>query len=152
MTSRYCGRVWRIALLAGAIVVAHAGAAWAQAGAETKPGSLTLETGKQIYDSGCAACHGRDGKGQSQALAGFEPPDTFPDFTDCPTSTPESNVQWRAVITHGGAARAFSTIMPSFKDLLTAEQIDKVIEYVRGMCKEPAWPRGDLNLPRPMVT
>jgi mono/diheme cytochrome c family protein len=152
MSPRSRARLWLIPL-AVFVLAADAAAVSAQAGATSATASaLTLETGKQIYEAGCVSCHGRDGKGQPQTLAGFEPPDTFPDFSDCPTSTPESNVQWRAVISNGGPARAFSPIMPSFKDLLTAEQIDKVIEYVRGMCKEAAWPRGDLNLPRPLLT
>jgi mono/diheme cytochrome c family protein len=113
---------------------------------------LSLGTGQQIYQAGCVSCHGPNGKGQSQELAGFERPETFPDFTDCPTSTPEPDIQWRAIITNGGPARAFSQIMPSFKDLLTDEQIGKVIEYLRAFCTEEKWPRGDLNLPRPMVT
>jgi mono/diheme cytochrome c family protein len=113
---------------------------------------LTLETGKQIYQAGCISCHGANGKGQSQELAGFERPSTFPDFSDCPTATPEPDVQWRAIITNGGPARAFSQIMPAFKDLLTETQIDRVVEYLREFCTENAWPRGDLNLPRPLVT
>jgi len=56
------------------------------------------------------------------------------------------------VITRGGHARAFSRIMPAFGDLLTPAQIDKVIGYVRGLCRESSWPRGNLNLPRAMVT
>ena len=63
-----------------------------------------------------------------------------------------ADFQWRAIITHGGPVRGFSPIMPSFKDLLTADQINKVIGYLRGLCTETAWPRGNLNLPRPMVT
>jgi mono/diheme cytochrome c family protein len=121
-------------------------------GTQPAPHRLTLETGQQIYQAGCVSCHGPDGKGQSQELAGFERPATFPDFSDCPTSTPEPDIQWRAIITNGGPARAFSEIMPAFKDLLTQEQIGKVIEYVRAFCTEGAWPRGDLNLPRPIVT
>ena len=42
--------------------------------------------------------------------------------------------------------------MPSFKDLLTQEQIGKVVEYLRHFCAEPAWPRGNLNLPRALIT
>src|SRR5205823_14112521 len=49
-------------------------------------------------------------------------------------------------------ARAFSQIMPSFKDLLTPQQIVKVVDHLRSLCTEDAWPRGDLNLPRAMVT
>jgi mono/diheme cytochrome c family protein len=134
-------RCWRVFLVA-AVLGLRTAAVLAQ----------PLESGKQIYEAGCAACHGRDGKGQPQTLSGFEPPPTFPDFSDCPTSTPESDIQWRAVITHGGRARAFSRIMPAFGDLLTPQQVDKVIGYVRGLCRESSWPRGNLNLPRALVT
>lgn len=135
------------------LIVAHPNIAAAQTSTAAPPVStLKLDTGKQIYEAGCVSCHGPDGAGQPQHLAGFEPPATFPDFTDCPTSTVEPDVQWRAIINHGGAARAFSQIMPSFKDLLTAGQIDKVIGYLRSLCSEPKWPPGDLNLPRPIVT
>src|SRR6185436_9881313 len=135
------------------LIVAHPNIAGAQTSTAAPPVStLKLDTGKQIYEAGCVSCHGPDRAGQPQHLAGFEPPATFPDFTDCPTSTVEPDVQWRAIINHGGAARAFSQIMPSFKDLLTAGQIDKVIGYLRSLCTEPKWPQGDLNLPRPIVT
>ena len=132
---------------ATAVLIAQAPAAPAPALSK-----LTLDTGKQIYDAGCVACHGPDGKGQPENIAGFERPATFPDFSDCATSTPEPDVQWRAQIANGGPARAFSQIMPSFKDLLTPDQINKVIEHLRSLCTEGAWPRGDLNLPRPMIT
>ncbi len=111
-----------------------------------------LETGKDIYYAGCASCHGPDGTGQADNLRGFEFPATFQDFSDCPTSTPEPDFQWRAVITNGGPARGFSPTMPSFGELLTQEQIGNVIGYLRALCTEPTWPRGNLNLPRPLVT
>jgi mono/diheme cytochrome c family protein len=113
---------------------------------------LKLDTGKEIYRAACASCHGPDGRGQSQNLAGFQRPSSFPDFTDCHGATPEPDLQWRAVITNGGPARGFSQIMPAFKDALTPDQIGKVIEYLRSLCTESAWPRGNFNLPRPLVT
>src|SRR5689334_7434248 len=102
-----------------------------------------LETGKQVWDGGCTACHGPKGNGQAQDLIGFELPATFPDFSDCPTSTVESDIQWRAVITHGGTVRGFSRIMPAFRDLLSPDQIGRVIDYMRSMCTDTAWPRGN---------
>ena len=113
---RFCLPIVIIAILC---IAWMAGALRAQTGAS----KLKLDTGEEIYKAGCVSCHGPDGKGQPQAISGFEPPATFPDFTDCPTSTPEPDVQWRAQITNGGPARAFSQIMPSFKDLLTQESI-----------------------------
>jgi hypothetical protein len=113
---------------------------------------LKLATGKEVYQAACVACHGADGKGQPQTTLGFEPPETFPDFTDCNTTTREANADWQSIIHNGGPARGFSEIMPSFKEALTADQIDMVIGYVRGFCREPAWPRGELNLPRALFT
>lgn len=134
------------------VVVVMACMAGATLFAQTGTSTLKLDTGRDIYMAGCVSCHGPDGSGQAQALIGFEPPPTFPDFTDCATSTVEPDVQWRAIITNGGPARAFLEIMPSFRDLLTQDQIGKVIQYLRTLCTEKAWPRGNLNLPRPIVT
>ena len=51
---------------------------------------------------------------------GFDKPSTFPDFTDCATTTPELDVDWKATIAQGGRGRGFSRIMPSFAEALTA--------------------------------
>lgn len=118
---------------------------------------LGYETGEQIFQATCAGCHAPDGKGQPQHILGFEPPATFPDFTDCSGSTRESDQQWSSVIHQGGASRAFSTIMPSFgppeKPALTDDEIKKVIKFLRTFCTEdPKWPSGDFNVARPMYT
>jgi mono/diheme cytochrome c family protein len=113
---------------------------------------MNLETGKQIYESACAGCHGQDGKGQPESILGFEPPATFPDFSDCSSSSREPDSHWSAMIHEGGANRGFSPIMPSFRQALTTGEIHKVIEHVRTLCAEPAWPRGNLNLPRALFT
>jgi mono/diheme cytochrome c family protein len=114
--------------------------------------SLRLDSGEQIYKSACVACHGPDGKGTPKSIAGFEPPRTFPDFTQCDQTTPEENAAWKAVITNGGANRGFSPIMPSFGMALNSKQIDQVVGYLRGFCRQSGWPRGELNLPRAVVT
>jgi mono/diheme cytochrome c family protein len=121
-------------------------------GQSNKDSARQLESGEQIYKSACVACHGSDGKGTPQSISGFEPPRTFPDFTRCDQTTPEPNSAWKAIITHGGPTRGFSQIMPSFGDALTSEQINSVIKYLRTFCRNSHWPRGELNLPRALVT
>jgi mono/diheme cytochrome c family protein len=106
--------------------------------------------GQQLYDAACAACHGRDGRGQPIAVRGFDV--ELPDFTDCGLTTPEADLDWLSVVHQGGSARAFDRMMPAFGDELTEAQILLVIGYVRTFCPERGWPRGDLNLPRPFVT
>jgi len=120
---------------------------------QTRSGTaLELSSGEQIYKAACVACHGSDGTGAPKSLSAFEQPRTFPDFTQCNQTTAEPNTAWKAVIVHGGPTRGFSQIMPSFSDALTSEQIDRVIRYMRGFCKKSGWPRGELNLPRAIVT
>ena len=115
-------------------------------------GAAKLKTGKEIFEAGCAGCHGGDGRGAPDATVGFEKPETFPDFTRCDQTTPEDDLTWKSVIRDGGPSRGFSQIMPSFSGALTSEQMDSVIHYLRGFCKEAAWPRGELNLPRALGT
>jgi len=117
-----------------------------------KDSSLQSKSGEQIYKSACVACHGSDATGTPKSIIGFEPPRSFPDFTKCDQTTPEPDSAWKAVILHGGPTRGFSQIMPSFGDALTSEQIDSVIKYLRSFCRNGHWPRGELNLPRALVT
>lgn len=127
---------------------------WGQGVLHSQPknGAAGLKTGREIFRAGCAGCHGTDGQGQEKATIGFEAPKTFPDFTDCNATAREPDLLWRAVIHHGGPGRGFSEIMPSFAEALTPEQIKAVSEYLRSFCKEPGWPRGELNLPRALIT
>lgn len=115
-------------------------------------GAANLHSGKAIYEAGCAGCHGYDGKGAPQSTIGFQKPDTFPDFTQCDQTTPEDNLVWHSMIRYGGPSRGFSQIMPSFSESLSSDQLKAVVHYLRGFCKDPGWPRGELNLPLALVT
>ena len=108
--------------------------------------------GREIFRSNCAACHAADGRGADDTLRGFEKPATFPNFTVCRATAREPDIFWSAILHNGGPGRGFSEIMPSFREALTEEEIKEVLEYVRLFCREPAWPRGDLNFPRALVT
>lgn len=128
-------------LLAG--IPLAAATAFAQAGAG-EPDARAL------YETACAACHGPDGKGVEPSRLGFDTP--IPDFTDCSFATPEPDVDWMAVAHSGGPARGFDPRMPAFGAGLTEAELQSTIDYMRAFCTDPSWPRGELNLPRALVT
>ena len=110
----------------------------------------TPRSGKQLYESSCAACHAPDGTGSPRSVVGFDTP--IPDFTDCSFATPEADADWIAVAHQGGPVRAFDRRMPAFGEALSVDELGRVVQYIRGFCGDRRWPRGELNLPRPLVT
>jgi mono/diheme cytochrome c family protein len=135
-----------------AFVASLAVAESASARQTTQSAARSLTSGEAIYEAGCVGCHGPLGAGAPETSTMFDRPSTFPDFTDCAGTTPELDVDWKAIITQGGHGRALSPIMPAFSDELTSEQVDRVIKYVRSLCHDARYPRGELNLPRPLRT
>lgn len=107
-------------------------------------------SGRELYQSACAACHGADGRGMPKGVVGFDTP--LPDFTDCSFATPEADGDWLAISHAGGPVRAFDRRMPAFGEALPKEQLLAIIGYIRTFCTNRAWPRGELNLPRALVT
>ncbi len=112
--------------------------------------SMKDMTGGELYRAACANCHGSDGAGVPQATVGFDVP--VPDFTDCSFASREPTADWVAVAHEGGPVRGFAAVMPAFGDAASAEQLKRVIDYIRGFCGNASWPLGELNMPRAMVT
>jgi hypothetical protein len=107
-------------------------------------------TGPDLYAAACAACHGADGRGMPRSTVGFDVP--LPDFTDCSFATVEADADWMAVAHDGGPARAFDRRMPAFGEALSAAELQRTLDHVRRFCSDSRWPRGELNLPRALVT
>ena len=107
-------------------------------------------SGREIYRSACAACHGSDGRGSPPSLRAFADP--VPDFTDCDFAAREPDSDWVGVAYEGGPSRGFSEFMPAFEGALTIEQLELAVSHIRTFCTDSRWPRGELNLPRALVT
>jgi mono/diheme cytochrome c family protein len=120
--------------------------ATAPAAAQDRP----ARGGSEVYRAACAACHGANGTGMPRATVGFETP--LPDFTDCSFATREPDADWMAVAHDGGPARAFDRRMPAFGEALTERELQGALTHIRTFCRSAAWPRGELNLPRALVT
>jgi mono/diheme cytochrome c family protein len=114
------------------------------------PSASPVRSGAELYRAGCAACHGLEGAGVPQSTVGFDL--ALPDFTDCAFGTVEPDGDWLAVAHDGGPARGFDRRMPAFGEVLTEADILRILDHLRTFCGDPAWPRGELNLPRTLFT
>lgn len=106
------------------------------------------DTGAGMYRAWCAVCHGDDGAGRGTARALRTPPI---DFTDCRLTTAEPDVDWRLVIRRGGHAAGLSTEMPAF-EVLSVDQVDRLVAHLRTFCADPRWPSGNTNFRRALFT
>ena len=131
-------------------VLAIALVSWPASAASQASSRVGGRSGEELFQAGCAACHGANGRGAVREQIGFDDP--LPDFTACDFATPEPDSDWLAIVHQGGPVRAFSRRMPAFQDLLSDEDIERVVGYLRSFCRDAAWPRGDLNLPRALFT
>lgn len=107
-------------------------------------------TPKGLYEIGCAGCHGPDGRGVDLEQVAFNDP--LPDFTDCSFAAREPDGDWITVSHQGGPSRGFSTSMPAFGEAFSLQQLQLIVDHLRTFCTDKSWPRGDLNLPRALVT
>lgn len=139
--------VW-LALLCGAPAPLAAQTSPPPSGHSAAP--AVLRTGEAVYRAACLTCHGPDGRGSPRSVVGFDVP--LPDFSNCAFSTAEPDPDWQAVVHEGGPIRGLDRHMPAFGDALSQAEIALAVSHLRTFCKEPAWPRGDLNLPRAFFT
>jgi mono/diheme cytochrome c family protein len=103
-----------------------------------------------VYARACAHCHGVDGRGVDASRLALPVP--LPDFTDCQFAPREPDADWLAVAHDGGPARGFDQTMPAFGDALSGEEAEAAVAHVRTFCPSRDWPRGELNLPKALVT
>lgn len=135
---------------AGLLGAAFAAAALARVSPGAEVSADSERTGGELYHWACASCHGTAGQGAPESQVGFDVP--LPDFADCSFASREPNADWVAVAHDGGPVRGFSELMPAFRDAMTVEQLESTLDHIRTFCGDEDWPRGELNLPRALVT
>jgi mono/diheme cytochrome c family protein len=108
--------------------------------------------GGEVYQTHCAVCHGPQGQPDEDSPViqglGVVPAN----FSDTLFNSREGEGEWKLVVTHGGAALAFSDRMPAFGEVLTEEDIDAVLSHVKTLGGVHDYPDGSLNLFLPIRT
>lgn len=82
--------------------------------------------GESIYAFSCSVCHGEDGNGAMWGAESMDPPPIA--FRDYDPEQTMPRARMIASVTHGRPG----TSMMSFESQLSAEQIELVVDYVRG--------------------
>jgi hypothetical protein len=136
----------------GFIPSALIAAAWLLASPAAVAGQApeTGRTGRQVYESICISCHGPDGRGGVNPA--IEQIVKTPDFSDCGFANREPDRGFLAVAHNGGPARGFSPLMAPWGGAFTEHELSLAVSHIRTLCTDQRWPRGELNLPRPLVT
>jgi len=84
---------------------------------------VAFADGQRKFLAKCAACHGKDGKGQTEMGQKLK----VPDFSDAAFQAKFSDADALKQISDGNAEKK----MPAFKDKLSEDEIKEVVAYVR---------------------
>lgn len=107
---------------------------------------------QQLYDTHCVSCHGPGGDldPDSPVVQGLG---VVPaNFKDPLFNSREPAADWEMVIEHGGAALGLSNKMPAFGEVLTEQEIESLVGYLKSVPGEHDYPDGALNLFLPLNT
>lgn len=92
-----------------------------------------LKASAQRYDTYCAQCHGvlRNGKGVNTIGLSVQPRD----HSDTAGMSSLPATQMFTAIKGGGAAVNKSALMPAWSSVLTDDEINDMVDYLRHVCK-----------------
>lgn len=88
-------------------------------------------SGEEIFQIHCMMCHGEKGEGNGPAGASLRPKPG--DIAASQKNLNDAYLYWR--IAEGGMHEPFSSAMPSWKSILSEEEIWQVITYIRTLEK-----------------
>jgi mono/diheme cytochrome c family protein len=88
---------------------------------------MAVHDGGRLYKLHCATCHGSKGLGDGEAGRDLTPSPAFLAYMIKRPRSVDEYLLW--TISEGGAQ--FGTEMPSFKEILTDQQIWQIVTYMR---------------------
>jgi mono/diheme cytochrome c family protein len=143
-------------LIVDAVALSIGGAVWFSKGMPTLSSGMAwlaaaadrdTESGKKVYATHCATCHGDSGKGDGPSATGF---DTKPfDLTNGHLLNTLPDEFLTDITRDGGPAYGLAPTMPPFNRTLSTSQIEQVVAYVRSLAQPPYDPRAARPLVRP---
>jgi mono/diheme cytochrome c family protein len=101
-----------------------------------------VKVGRSLYETECATCHGRSGKGDGEAAAIMTPKPG--DHTNGKAMNALSDEFLFAIIRKGGGAVKRSTKMPPAPKRLTDREVDDLLAYVRSLSANPPYRLGSV--------
>jgi mono/diheme cytochrome c family protein len=94
--------------------------------------------GKAKYESLCAGCHGKTGKGDGPAAASLNPKPQ--DHSNGKVMNSLSDQYLTDIIKNGGAGAKKSPLMPAWGKTLKDQEVADVIAYIRSLANPPYKP------------
>lgn len=94
---------------------------------KTNPlGADAADAGKSVYEVQCSSCHGDGGKGDGPAGQALTPPAA--NLVESASNNGDDYIYYR--IAEGGAMDPYNSSMPSFKNVLSEDEIWQVVAYI----------------------
>ena len=111
-----------------------------------------VAAGKRIFETVCAACHGPNGRPDpdSPIVQAFDPRPA--DLSDPLFNSREPALDWKLVVKHGGHALGLSPQMPPQGGILSDDEIESVVAYIKTLADTSDYPPGEFNLMLPIRT
>ena len=88
-----------------------------------------IESGKDIYQSNCSSCHGVEGLGDGPVANSLDPIPS--NLNIAQELSPDDYLYWR--IAEGGIGPPFNSSMPSWKTILSEDQIWALVVFIRSL-------------------
>lgn len=109
--------------------------------ASTVPVASQAATAEENFQWYCVQCHGKDGSGDGVNSTVKELPVGPMNLSEPKEMKKFSNDQIIKTLTEGGPANQLESLMPPWGNRLTADEIKKLMGFVRSLCKGAECPK-----------